>query len=73
MSPINHAGVGQGGSGARLLMLVHHDDAKREYEYGAKSHIGTFSDALMTGAKDKNWNVISMKDDWKTVFPFENK
>jgi hypothetical protein len=57
------------GNGARLMMLVHHDDAKREYAYGAESKIGTFSDALMTEAKKKGWIVISIKDDWKTIFP----
>ena len=57
------------GNGARLMMLVHHDDAKREYAYGVDSKIGTFSDALMTEAKEKGWIVISMKDDWKTIFP----
>jgi phosphoglycolate phosphatase-like HAD superfamily hydrolase len=57
------------GDGARLMMLVHHDDAEREYAYGAKSKIGTFSDALMAEAKTKGWIVISMKDDWKTIFP----
>jgi hypothetical protein len=57
------------GDGARLMMLVHHDDAKREYAYGAESKIGTFSDALMAEAKKKNWIVISMKNDWKTIFP----
>ncbi len=57
------------GSGARLMMLVHHDDAKREFEYGAKSHIGTFSDSLMEEANKSGWTVISMKDDWKKVFP----
>ena len=57
------------GDGARLMMLVHHDDAKREYAYGADSKIGTFSDALMDEAKKKGWIVISMKDDWKTIFP----
>jgi len=56
------------GDGAKLMMLVHHDDAKREYAYGADSTIGTFSDALMAEAK-KGWIVISMKDDWKTIFP----
>ena len=60
-------------SGARLTMLVHHDDAKREYEYGAKSHIGTFSDSLMEEANKSGWNVISMKNDWKRIFAFENK
>src|SRR6266487_5294959 len=57
------------GDGARLMMLVLHDDAKREYAYGADSKIGTFSDALMAEAKKKGWIVISMKDDWKTIFP----
>jgi len=41
----------QAGSGARLMMLVHHDDATREFAYGAESKIGTFSDALMAEAK----------------------
>jgi hypothetical protein len=57
------------GNGVRLMMLVHHDDARREYAYGAESKIGTFSDALMDEAKKKGWIVISMKDDWKTIFP----
>ena len=60
------------GDGARLMMLVHHDDAKREYAYGAESKIGSFSDALMAEAKKKGWVVISMKDDWATIFPPTN-
>jgi len=63
----------QAGSGARLMMLVHHDDAAREFAYGAESKIGTFSDALMIEAKKDGWTVISMKDDWKTIFAFEGK
>lgn len=59
----------QGGSAARLMMLVHHDDAAREWAYGPKSSIGTFSDSLMEEARKQGWTVISMKDDWKTVFP----
>ena len=55
----------------RLLMLVHHDDAQREYAYGVDSKIGTFSNDLMNEAHDRGWNVISMKNDWKTIFPFE--
>ncbi|MCX5810359.1 MAG: HAD family hydrolase [Proteobacteria bacterium] len=61
------------GSGARLMMLVHHDDAVREWAYGAESKIGTFSDALMAEAKKSGWVVISMKKDWKIIFPFEGK
>jgi haloacid dehalogenase-like hydrolase len=62
----------QAGSGARLMMLVHHDDAVREFAYGAESKIGTFSDALMAEAKKNSWTVISMKDDWKKIFAFED-
>ena len=61
----------QAGSGLRLMMLVHHDDTIREYAYGPKSTIGTFSDALTTEAKANNWIVISMKDDWKRIFSFD--
>jgi len=57
--------------GVRLMMLVHHDDGKREYAYGPKSKVGTFTDALMGEAKKKNWTVISMKDDWKQIFAFD--
>jgi len=55
----------------RLRLLVHHDDAAREYAYGTKSPIGTFSDSLMAEAKSSGWTVVSMKDDWKRVFAFE--
>jgi hypothetical protein len=61
----------QAGGGARLRMLVHHDDAAREWSYGAESKIGTFSDSLMAEAKQKSWTVISMKDEWKTILAFE--
>jgi phosphoserine phosphatase len=61
----------QAGGDTRLMMLVHHDDAKREWAYGPKSKIGTFSDALMAEAKKSGWIVISMKNDWKRIFPFE--
>ncbi len=61
----------QAGAGARLMMLVHHDDAKREWAYGAESKIGMFSDALMAEAKKNGWIVSSMKSDWKVIFPLE--
>jgi phosphoglycolate phosphatase-like HAD superfamily hydrolase len=62
------------GSGARLMMLLLHDDAAREYAYGPAqglpdSKIGTFSQALYDEAKQKGWIVISMKNDWNEVFP----
>jgi phosphoglycolate phosphatase-like HAD superfamily hydrolase len=61
----------QAGGGARLMMLVHHDDAKREWAYGPQSKIGTFSDSLMAEVKQQGWVVISMKHDWKRIFAFE--
>src|SRR5271169_1285043 len=66
----------QAGDGARLMMLVHHDDGDREYAYGPggglpDTHVGTFSDALMTEANKRGWIVISMKDDWKHIYAFE--
>ncbi len=61
------------GAGKRLGMLVLHDDAEREYAYGPANglpdtKVGTFSQALADEAKTKGWIVISMKNDWKTVF-----
>ena len=61
------------GGGARLMMLVFHDDDKREYAYGPANGLpdtkfGTFPPSLMEEAKQKSWVVISMKDDWKTIF-----
>jgi phosphoglycolate phosphatase-like HAD superfamily hydrolase len=62
----------QDGGGARLMMLVHHDDAAREYAYGPESKIGTFPDTLMSEAKQRGWVVISMKNDWKHVFAWDH-
>ncbi len=64
------------GAGGRLTMLVLHDDAEREYAYGPArglpdTKVGTFSQALYDEAQKKGWTVISMKHDWKRVFPFE--
>ena len=61
----------QAGLGARLMTLVYHDDAVREFAYGADSKIGTFSDVLLAEAKKNGWTVISMKNDWKRIFPWE--
>lgn len=58
----------QAGEGARLMVLVRHDDAKREWAYGPDSKIGTFSDSLLEQARTNGWTVVSMKEDWRTVF-----
>jgi phosphoserine phosphatase len=64
------------GDGARLMMLVLHDDARREYAYGPArglpdTKVGAFSRALDVEAKKNGWTVISMKSDWKRIFPFD--
>jgi hypothetical protein len=62
------------GYGARLMMLLLHDDAAREYAYGPArglpgSKFGTFTATLDDGAKKNGWTVVSMKNDWKRVLP----
>jgi phosphoglycolate phosphatase-like HAD superfamily hydrolase len=64
------------GDGARLAMLVLHDDARREYAYGPAlglpgTKVGTFPQALYDQAKKQGWTVISMKTDWKRIFAWE--
>jgi phosphoserine phosphatase len=64
----------QGGSGARFELLVLHDDAAREFRYGPARglpdvKLGYFTPALDEHAKKDGWTVVSMKDDWKQVFP----
>jgi hypothetical protein len=64
----------QSGSGARFELLVLHDDAKREFAYGPARGLpnvkyGYLTTELENQAKKSGWTVVSMKDDWKTVFP----
>jgi phosphoglycolate phosphatase-like HAD superfamily hydrolase len=59
--------------GPRLMMLVLHDDAEREYAYGPANglpdtKVGTFPESLMDEAKKDGWSVVSMKNDWKRIF-----
>jgi hypothetical protein len=66
----------QGGSGPRLMLLVLHDDAAREYAYGPARglpdvKLGAFPAALDEQAKNQGWVVVSMKDDWKRIFAFD--
>jgi hypothetical protein len=55
------------GSGRRLGMIVHHDDAAREYAYDRDSAVGKLADGL-DQYRAMGWGLISMKDDWKVVF-----
>jgi phosphoglycolate phosphatase-like HAD superfamily hydrolase len=65
------------GNDAGIGMLVLHDDTAREYAYGPaqslpNTKVGTFTQALYNEAKTRGWLVISMKTDWKRLFPFDN-
>jgi phosphoglycolate phosphatase-like HAD superfamily hydrolase len=64
------------GTGARLAMILLHDDAKREYAYGPAqglpdTKVGNFPQELYDEAKKDDWIVISMKDDWKRIFSWD--
>jgi hypothetical protein len=51
-------------------MIIHHTDAEREYQYDSPSSIGHLETALME-AKEKNWMIVDMKNDFKKVFAFQ--
>jgi phosphoserine phosphatase len=56
------------GAGPRFGMIVHHDDAAREFAYDRQSPIGRLDKGLDEGPK-RGWTVLSMKDDWKSIHP----
>ncbi|MFG1343933.1 hypothetical protein V5F59_03485 [Xanthobacter autotrophicus DSM 431] len=67
--------VKAGGAG-RLSVAVLHDDAAREYAYGPATglpatSVGTFSQEMHDLAVRQHWTIISMKNDWRWIFPFE--
>jgi phosphoserine phosphatase len=58
----------QDGARPYLSLVVHHDDAEREYAYeGAAASFAT-TRSLTAIAHERGWTVVSMKDDFKTVF-----
>ncbi len=56
------------GAGLRLMGLVHHTDAEREWAYDRDSLVGRLDRAL-DEARDKGWTVVDMKRDWRVVYP----
>jgi len=56
------------GSGKRLGLYVHHDDAQREWAYDRKSSVGKLDKGLDAAPKE-GWVIISMKDDWRQIYP----
>ena len=58
------------GAAPRFGLIVHHDDAVREWAYDRESHIGRLKRGL-DEAPLRGWTIASMQRDWKRVFPFE--
>ncbi len=56
------------GSGPRLGVIVHHDDADREWAYDRDSHIGRLDRGLNEGP-ERGWLIVSMKRDWQQIHP----
>jgi hypothetical protein len=59
------------GPGLRFCLYVHHDDAQREWSYDRQSSIGRLDKGL-DEANARGWVVVSVKDDWKHIFSWEN-
>jgi phosphoglycolate phosphatase-like HAD superfamily hydrolase len=64
------------GDGARLAVLILHDDAKREYAYGPAAglpatKVGAFPQELLDQARTRGWVVVGMKEAWRRIFAFE--
>lgn len=57
----------QSRKGPSLQLLVNHNDASREFAYDEPDT------ASLNAAKLGGWTVISMKDDWKVIFPPEKR
>lgn len=47
-----------------LELLLHHDDLEREYDYN------TGTEKALVLAKENDWIIVSIKEDFKRVFPF---
>ena len=51
----------QGGTRPSLQIMIHHDDAAREYAYTEKDN------GSLNAAKQNGWLIVSMKNDWRTI------
>ena len=59
------------GGGPRLGVIIHHDDAEREFAYDRQSASGRLDRALAE-APQRGLTVVSMKIDWTRVFDNED-
>ena len=55
------------GTGSRLALLLHHDDAEREVAYDREFRLSPLSEALYK-AQEYGITVVSMKRDWNVIF-----
>ena len=58
------------GDGKRLMVLIRHTDAEREWAYDRESHVGKLDKAL-DEAGERGWTVVDMQKDWKWIYPFQ--
>lgn len=60
------------GDGARLGLIVHHTDAKREWAYDRESSEGRLVRGL-DEADQRGWLLVDMARDWRVIYPYENE
>jgi hypothetical protein len=51
-------------------LFVHHDDAEREYAYDRADKLQQFNKGWEEAVAN-GWTVVSMKRDWKVIYPFQ--
>lgn len=60
------------GKSLSFCLIVQHTDAEREWAYGKDSSIGRLDKAKIE-ADRRGWTVVDMKQDWKTIYPPQDK
>jgi hypothetical protein len=60
--------TGLSGAEPDLNVVIRHDDAVREYAYDRRATVGRL-DTLLDEATRRGWVVVSMKRDWRVLFP----
>ncbi len=55
-----------------FALYIHHTDSVREWAYDRESMVGRL-DRGLDEAEKRNWTVVDMESDWKTIFPFETR
>lgn len=58
-------------AGPSLAIIVDHDDADREFSYVSVAQSFSEPEPIIDVANRLGWTIVSMADDWTTIFPFE--